>query len=96
MKTVIAACNQIHNNRTADIIKDHLLGEVEELLEEFAKRDAGEPMGEDGIIGEAVDVALCAIDLAAMEIKDPDMRLGMINRIVRKKLNKWLDTYIQY
>lgn len=93
MKKIIDAGNMICDGRSADFIKGHLLGEVAELLEEFEKRDAGLPPGEDGIMGEAVDVALCAIDLAAQEIEDPDKRLEIVNEVVVRKLQKWIDKY---
>lgn len=93
MKKIIDAGNKIQDGRSAHFIKKHLLEEVEELLDEFTKRDAGLPPGKDGIMGEAVDVALCAIDLAAHEIEDPDKRLEIVNEVVVRKLQKWIDKY---
>lgn len=93
MKKIIDAGNMINDGRSAHFIKNHMLKEVQELLDEFIKRDTGLPPGEDGIIGEAVDVALCAIDLAAHEIEDPDKRLEIVNEVVVRKLQKWIDKH---
>lgn len=93
MKKIIDAGNSIQDGRSANYIKNHLLEEVDELLDEFMKRELGLPPGKDGIIGEAVDVALCAIDLAAQEIEDPDSRLEIVNEVIVRKLQKWIDKY---
>jgi len=70
-----------------------LMEEVGELATEvaIAEGHSSKPKGDDGIIGEAVDVVLCAIDLIYVDWKNaniPDLE-KYIMTIVKNKVNKW-------
>lgn len=43
--------------------------------------------GEDGIVGEAIDVILCAVDIIYLE--NPNITAEEFMNNVRKKLDKW-------
>lgn len=74
-------------------IFQHLQGEVEELEEEIyaLDPDSGVAAGEDGVVGEAVDVILCAIDL--IHNVHPEFTTDDINEVVNRKLAKWVRLY---
>jgi hypothetical protein len=52
----------------------------------FSKKEKGE----DGIVGEAVDVMLCAADMIWMS--KPDITERELVLIIRRKLKKWGDS----
>jgi hypothetical protein len=76
----------IKNGRTLSDVVAHLKSEVHELSEELH----GEP-GEDGVVGECVDVILCALD--AIFVHDKNITNIQIQEIVLKKLGKWSRRY---
>lgn len=78
----------LDDDRTAKKITAHLRSEVDEIEEEIAKEEAGEPAGEDGIIGEAIDVILCAVDLIVRT--RPDMTEAEVEAYALKKCKKWM------
>lgn len=63
--------------------------EVGELSTEVNIKEgySEKPKGKDGIIGEAVDVILCAVDL--IYINNPEVTEEEVRSIVTKKLAKW-------
>lgn len=83
--------------KVAELIKDrtpkdilvHLMEEVGELATEIAIHSgtSAKKAGEDGIIGEAVDVALCALDI--IYIQKPNITESEVMDIVTSKLIKW-------
>lgn len=78
---------KIKNTRTLRTVHDHLLGETKELDEEVSQVMKGEDEGEDGVVGEAIDVILCALDMIYQHA--PHITEAQINSIARKKCEKW-------
>jgi hypothetical protein len=60
----------IKNGRTLRDILNHAKSEMKELGEELDRFEAGVPEGEDGIVGEAIDVITCMFDLIAKHCPD--------------------------
>lgn len=90
LNLIVDRCHKIKNTRTPESILDHMSGEVEELSDEVAWAYVDLPPGEDGILGEAIDVLLCAIDHEVMVsgITAADIQLKVI-----QKLDKWERLY---
>lgn len=84
-------CAFIKNDRTVSSVMEHLKGEVLELEDEVAKYINNEPSGDDGILGEAVDVMICAMDL--VYLKNPSVSSEYVFSVVEKKLAKWERLY---
>jgi hypothetical protein len=83
-------CKEIKNGRNLFDIHNHLHLEVEELDEEVY--DMGYPgPGEDGIVGESVDVILCAMDMIFTH--SPDITNEELEALFSKKLEKWKRNY---
>ena len=76
----------IQNGRTLADVISHLKSEVAELEDEVNGAN-----GADGIVGECVDVILCALD--AIFIYDETVSDEQIEDIVVKKLGKWRRRY---
>lgn len=68
-----------------------LVEETGELAQEvkIAERDSYKLEGIDGILGEAVDVIICAVDLIRGSY--PTITEAEIIEVVNKKLNKWVN-----
>lgn len=84
-------CQDVKNSRTLETIMFHLNGEVDELQTEVDARIANLPPNEDGIVGEAVDVILCALDLIA---SSSNISEEEVSQIFDKKYKKWVANYI--
>lgn len=84
---------KIKNTRTLRSVQEHMQGEMEELDQEIAQVEKGEDEGEDGVVGEAIDVMLCALDLIYQHA--PHITEAQINRIARKKCEKWQTKELQ-
>lgn len=83
---VRAASADVHNGRTLlDVIR-HLKSEVVELDEEVVGAE-----GADGVVGESIDVILCALD--AIFVYDELVTDEEIESIIIKKLAKWRRRY---
>lgn len=82
---VLNVCQTIDSPRTIHTVFDHMLSEVHELEMEFNS------LGEDGVIGEAVDVILCALDVIYQD--NPNVTEDDIARVVERKLTKWVRLY---
>ncbi|RYD63963.1 MAG: hypothetical protein EOP83_10890 [Verrucomicrobiaceae bacterium] len=54
---------EIRNGRSLDDVLRHADSEVDELREEIAKVSQGQAEGDDGVVGEAVDIITCVVDL---------------------------------
>jgi hypothetical protein len=87
----LAAARRIDNGRTTNTIYDHLKSEAVELDEEMVKYNANEPQGDDGIVGESVDVMLCALDL--IYSVNPSVSSDYIIAILERKIAKWEKLY---
>jgi NTP pyrophosphatase (non-canonical NTP hydrolase) len=63
--------------------------EVGELAQEvaIAEGDSYKEEGKDGVIGEAIDVAICALDI--IRVHDPSITEHEILGMVKLKLLKW-------
>lgn len=85
--TAFSFAAKIKNDRDLRSVHNHMLREVKELDEEIAQVMKGEDEGEDGVVGEAIDVMLCALDLIYQH--QPHISEAEINRIARKKCEKW-------
>lgn len=83
--------DQIDNNRNINSIFNHLKGEVDELSDEIKLVENGDEAGPDGVVGEAVDIMLCAIDL--IRRFNPNITADDVNQIAIKKCEKWAAKY---
>lgn len=73
----------------------HLVEEVGELSQEVVIKqgDSYKKEGVDGILGEAVDVILCALDL--IRVDNPTITEEEITEVVVSKLLKWKNNTIK-
>lgn len=86
---------EIQNGRTIDDVIRHiegdpdrnLVGELDELKDEVRKLKEGLPQGEDGVVGEAIDLILCLLDL--ITVASPQTTKRQILTIARAKCEKW-------
>ncbi len=83
--------HKIQNGRTIADASRHAGLELIELDEEIAKKAAGEVAGPDGIIGEAIDLIACALDIIFVEA--PETTNEQINEILLRKCEKWARRY---
>lgn len=86
---VFALSDAIPDTRTQRDIYLHGLGEMGELSDEIELQRQGAPAGPDGVVGEAVDVILCMLDIIRRH--DPQITKEEIEDIARVKGQKWLD-----
>lgn len=84
-------CAEVKNNRNLNSIFTHATSEMFELFEEICKKESNLPSGEDGVIGESVDVILCMFDM--IHQTNPDITMDEIEKIMLKKFNKWKEKY---
>lgn len=93
---VMRTADKIQNQRTPHDILAHLMSEVGELAEEVAI-DSGflkKKAGADGILGEAIDVIICAIDLVAIaNNQDRDVLVEQMHSALTAKCAKWERVY---
>jgi hypothetical protein len=82
---------RIEDGRDARSVFNHLLSETDELGVEIAAVENGEPEGADGVVGEAVDVIACALDLIIRH--RPVITNAEIAEIMRRKCQKWADKF---
>ena len=81
----------IPNDRTPSDVLKYMMTEVGELSEEviIAEGKSYKDPGKDGIVGEAIDVAVCAFDI--IHRMCPDMTEGELMKIAQPKLDKWAE-----
>lgn len=91
MKDWMSLCREVENKRDIFSIYEHSLSEVDELEDEIDIWDRGDTPGPDGIVGEAVDVILCMLDLIAQF--DPDITTDQVEAVMDKKYAKWKEIY---
>lgn len=91
LSEILGVCRTIKSERNVWSVHRHLMGEVSELDNEMYNKFTGDPMGIDGILGESVDVILCAVDLIYQEY--PDITEEQVMEVVHRKLNKWVSLY---
>lgn len=81
----------IQNGRTLLDITRHADGELTEACDEIHLHNSGQPGGKDGIVGEAVDVIACMLDL--IFVHAPHTTDDEINAIMLAKCEKWARRY---
>lgn len=81
----------IQNGRTVADAARHAGGELTELNEEIALKDQGLAPGPDGIVGEAIDLIACALDIIFVEA--PETTNEEICAILLRKCEKWARRY---
>jgi hypothetical protein len=91
IEKIISACKSMSNNRDLSSIMKHLLSETKELEDEVTKSINGETAGTDGVVGEAIDVILCAVDLIYQKV--PSISKEYISFLVGQKIEKWETEY---
>lgn len=91
VETVRHFSTTINQPRTPRHALNHLKGEVEELDEELALVEAGKEPGEDGIVGEAMDIIQCALDIVFQRY--PDITEAELASVQRRKGEKWVSKY---
>lgn len=91
VEKILEVCQRIQNSRTIPSVFCALRREVEELNDEVLLHVDGKTEGADGIIGESVDVILCAVDLIYQ--KKPDITKEQIMEVINRKLTKWETLY---
>lgn len=93
MKDWLELCRQVKNDRGSWTIFDHATEEMRELEEEVNLSEMLEKPGEDGILGESVDVILCMLDMIATQC--PDVTMEDLEAYMDKKYAKWARKYSQ-
>lgn len=90
--TIFDAGDSIKNGRTPSTALIHLFTEVGELAQEVQidSGDSYKDPGADGVVGEALDVILCAIDIIRQT--QPDCTEAELIEIAEFKLAKWKRT----
>lgn len=88
---VIDVSRQIKNGRDTNQVMLAAMEELGELALEvkIAQGKSHKPRGKDGIVGEAIDVCICMLDL--IYVYDEKVSQEEINAIVTAKLAKWKD-----
>lgn len=81
----------IKNGRTIRDVFDFMQDEVIELDVEIGLADVGSPPGEDGIVGESIDVIACALD--AIFLARPDITNQELAAMMQAKCEKWAKNY---
>ena len=92
VKETLNTCSHVQNDRTLQDVLTHLMTEVGELAQEIqiVEGKSYKERGDDGVVGEAVDVINCALDIIYQYdnlITEDD--LSIVNR---GKLKKWKET----
>lgn len=89
---IFAASDLIKNGRSVMSIIEYGGTEYGELTEEgiIAQGRSYKSPGKDGIIGEALDVILCMVDV--IRIEDPSLTEDDLIEIAIPKIQKWVKT----
>lgn len=82
--------NKPEKDRTAYSILASVTSELGELAEEVAinQGQSYKQRGADGVLGEAIDVIVAALDLITFVY--PEVTEEQINTIAKRKCDKWL------
>jgi hypothetical protein len=81
----------IQNGRRDWDIVEHAKKEIVEIEEELTLLDQGKDPGADGVVGEAIDVIACMLDL--IFTSRPNITDAEINAILLAKCEKWARRY---
>lgn len=93
VKETLNTCSHVQNDRTLQDVLTHLMTEVGELAQEIqiVEGKSYKEEGADGVVGEAVDVIICALDI--IKLYRPSIKEDYdLSRIVQPKLKKWKET----
>lgn len=90
INNVFEVSDKVKNNRTPSTVLLHLVQELGELATEIQIEEGHiqKTPSDDGIIGEAIDVIICALDI--IRIHDQEITEEEIISYCQKKLNKWV------
>lgn len=81
----------IQNGRTIRDAARHTGLELVELEEEISKKEQGLVAGPDGVVGEAIDIIACALDIIFVEA--PETTNEEICDTLLRKCEKWARRY---
>lgn len=87
--TILNKSKEIHNHRTVQDVLNHAMTELGELALEV-QIDQGKSYkqpGADGIVGEALDLVACMIDM--IYVHNPDLTEDDMIKLMLPKLIKW-------
>jgi len=84
---VCAYSDRVQDGREFEDIYKHAAMEMVELRAEILYAKHGFPEGEDGIVGEAIDVIACMLDLIRKH--DPFVTQAELEDYIDKKCQKW-------
>ena len=86
---IAKVCKEVDDGRNPHSTLAYLMEEVGELATEvnIGQKFSNKLPGEDGVIGEAADVIICAIDLIYQD--NPFTTYLDIEEVILNKLNKW-------
>jgi len=90
VKSASTLADATHGHRTIHDVLAHTVSELGETAEEvnIASGISYKKPGVDGVVGEAVDVMLCLLDL--IHKYDPTITKEQINALAEAKCQKWL------
>lgn len=91
LENILNKCREVKNDRNLYSVFDHMIGETQELMDEIKISYDGGEAGEDGVVGECVDVILCAFDIIASHNKG--LTEEELQVIFDKKYEKWKNLY---
>jgi hypothetical protein len=96
VQAIFAISEEIRDGRTLSDVLNHTTSELGELAQEVivANGRSYKAGGPDGIVGESVDVIICALDM--IHLAAPSLTEEQILMIARRKLAKWKDPVKQY
>jgi len=86
--------DRVKNGRTIDDVLNHTMEELGELATEvkITNGKSYKQPGKDGIVGESIDIILCALDM--IYIDNPSVTEEDILRIALTKCEKWERTNV--
>jgi NTP pyrophosphatase (non-canonical NTP hydrolase) len=89
VSTAFNMSSEIDDDRTTSDILIHLMTEVGELAEEIEihKGRSYKSAGADGVVGEAIDVIACALDIIHQH--DSTITEDQLVAMIIPKLQKW-------
>jgi len=92
VKQILATSRAVSGPRSKYAVLSKAMEEMGELAQEVMidEGDHYKPKGKDGVIGEAVDVIVCMVDM--IYGMDNSITEDQIQEIVAKKLVKWINT----
>ena len=85
--------DKIKNDRTYVDAYLHMRSEEAELHEEIQAAMQNNKSGDDGVVGEAIDIILCALDI--IRLYDNNITPEEVTKYAIKKAEKWKEKYHQ-